>query len=120
MDQVNLELANMRNANLKNALVREAYLSGVTRLTGMCLSVECVCVCVIIFLLPLQHFFSFIRRAANSLSPTKHTHTDIQIEGSDWSDTLLRKDQQQYLCKRASGVNPITKVATKDSLGCPE
>jgi uncharacterized protein YjbI with pentapeptide repeats len=34
MDQVNLELANLKGAILKNALVREAYVSGATRLTG--------------------------------------------------------------------------------------
>lgn len=34
MDQVNLELANLKGAILKDALVREAYVSGTTRLTG--------------------------------------------------------------------------------------
>jgi len=34
MDQVNLELANLKGSILKNALVREAYVSGATRLTG--------------------------------------------------------------------------------------
>ena len=46
--------------------------------------------------------------------------TDVQIENADFSGTLLRKDQQQYLCKRAAGVNPTTGVSTKESLLCPE
>jgi hypothetical protein len=34
MDQANLELANLKGAIFKDAVVREAYVSGATRLTG--------------------------------------------------------------------------------------
>lgn len=42
------------------------------------------------------------------------------INGTDFTDTPFRKDQLNYLCKIAAGTNPVTKVNTRESLGCPE
>jgi hypothetical protein len=43
----------------------------------------------------------------------------VNINGSDWTDVVLRKDIQKELCAIADGVNPTTGVSTRESLLCP-
>ncbi len=42
------------------------------------------------------------------------------IEGADFTFAVLDSDDQLNLCKVASGVNPTTGIATKESLECTD
>lgn len=43
---------------------------------------------------------------------------DAKITGADFSDTIIDKEQTLALCELADGVNSVTGVSTRDSLGC--
>ncbi|MEO3706028.1 pentapeptide repeat-containing protein [Trichormus azollae] len=41
------------------------------------------------------------------------------VDGADFTDVLLRQDEQKKLCKLAKGTNPITGRDTRETLFCP-
>jgi uncharacterized protein YjbI with pentapeptide repeats len=41
------------------------------------------------------------------------------VDGADFTDVLLRPDEQKKLCKTAKGTNPTTGRDTRDTLFCP-
>jgi uncharacterized protein YjbI with pentapeptide repeats len=49
---------------------------------------------------------------------TRSRFYGAKITGADFTDALIDRSQAKLLCERAEGVNPVTGVATRDSLGC--
>lgn len=43
---------------------------------------------------------------------------DADITGADFTDAIIDRYEVKRLCQRAEGLNPVTKVATRDSLDC--
>ena len=117
----NLELANMRKADVTDAVLagklhRFKTSFGFSTSQHLCASALYCTLADNKSFIDVFHHLSLISGAYIS-STTKLE--GITIAGSDWSECLLRKDQQKYLCSLAEGTNPKTGVDTKESLMCP-
>ncbi|AHJ27524.1 Putative lumenal protein, contains 8 pentapeptide repeats, sll0301-like protein [Nodularia spumigena CCY9414] len=82
--------ANLENANLEGALVDRVTMDGANLKNAI----------------------------FTEATMTRSRFFDADITGADFTDALIDRYQVALMCDRAAGINSVTGVATRDSLGC--